>query len=195
MRSVKIAPDPVFYYAAVAMEPGVAHIRLCRPGDEDALALVGQATFLDTFAGVLPGSDIVAHCRRQLAPSVFRSWLDGRARVWLAELQSSGAPIGYLVLTPPDLPVPNPSDADLEVKKIYLLHQFHGKGIGKQLMIEAEQYARSAGATRLLLGVYSRNDRAVAFYERFGFRRVSTRKFRVGDHDYDDFVLAKDLND
>jgi len=115
--------------------------------------------------------------------------------VWLAELHPSGAPIGYLVLAPPTLPVQDPSDGDLEVKKIYLLNQFHGKGIGKQLMLEAEQYARDAGATRLLLGVYSRNDRAVAFYERFGFRHVGTRKFRVGEHDYDDFVLAKDLND
>lgn len=170
-----------------------ARIRLCRPGDEDALALVGQATFLETFAGVLPGSDIVAHCRGQHAPSVYRSWLDSGARVWLAEADPSGAPVGYLVLAPASLPVENPAAGDLEVKRIYLLQQFHGKGIGLQLMIEAEQHARSVGATRLLLGVYSRNDRAVAFYERFGFERVGTRRFRVGEHDYDDFVLSMDL--
>ena len=29
-------------------------IRPCVPGDEAALALVGQATFLETYAGVLP---------------------------------------------------------------------------------------------------------------------------------------------
>lgn len=171
-----------------------ARIRLCRPGDEDALALVGQATFLETFAGVLPGSDIVAHCRGQHAPSVYRSWLDSGARVWLAEADPSGAPIGYLVLAPASLPIENPTDRDLEVKRIYLLQQFHGTGIGKRLMIAAEQHAREIGATRLLLGVYSRNDRAVAFYERLGFRRVGTRLFRVGEHDYDDFVLSMDLS-
>jgi ribosomal protein S18 acetylase RimI-like enzyme len=170
-----------------------ARIRLCGPGDEDALALVGQATFLETFAGVLPGSDIVAHCREQHAPSVYRSWLDGGARVWLAEADPSGAPIGYLVLAPASLPVESPSDGDLEVKRIYLLHQFHGRRIGKQLMIEAERHAREAGATRLLLGVYSRNDHAVAFYERFGFRQVGTRRFHVGEHDYDDFVMSMEL--
>lgn len=171
----------------------VARIRLCRPGDEDALALVGQATFLETFAGVLPGSDIVAHCRRQHAPSVYRSWLDSGAHVWLAEADCSGAPIGYLVLAPASLPVTNPSDRDLEVKRIYLLHQFHGRGIGKELMLAAEQRARETGATRLLLGVYSRNARAVEFYERYGFRRIGTRRFRVGEHEYDDFVLSMEL--
>lgn len=174
------------------MDPDVARIRVCRPGDEDALALVGQATFLETFAGVLPGADIVAHCRGQHAPSVYRSWLEGGAHIWLAEAPS-GAPIGYLVLAPASLPVQNPSDRDLEVKRIYLLRQFHGKGIGKQLMIEAEKHSRSVGVTRLLLGVYSRNDGAVAFYERYGFRRVGTRQFRVGEHDYHDFVLSMDL--
>jgi ribosomal protein S18 acetylase RimI-like enzyme len=171
-----------------------ARIRLCRTGDEDALSLVGQATFLETFAGVLPGSDIVAHCRGQHAPAVYRSWLDGGAAVWLAEAESSEAPIGYLVLAPASLPVPDPGDHDLEVKRIYLLDQFRGKGIGTQLMIAAETHARHLGATRLLLGVYSRNDRAVAFYEQFGFRRVGTRRFRVGAHDYDDFVLSMDLH-
>ena len=170
-----------------------ARIRICGPGDEDALALVGQATFLETFAGIIRGSDIVAHCRAQHAASVYRSWLDGGARVWLAEMDPSGAPIGYLVLASASLPVESPSDRDLEVKRIYLLQQFHGKGIGKQLMMEAEQHARGAAAARLLLGVYSRNDRAVAFYERFGFRRIGTRRFRVGEHDYDDLVLSMDL--
>ena len=172
----------------------VARIRLCRPGDEEVLALVGQATFLETFAGILPGSDIVAHCRRQHAPAVYRSWLDGDARVWLAEAEPSGAPVGYLVLAPASLPVPDSNEGDLEVKRIYLLDRFRGQGIGQRLMIAAETHARDVGAPRLLLGVYSRNDRAVTFYERFGFRRVGTRRFRVGEHDYDDFVLSMDLH-
>ena len=174
------------------MEPDVAHIRVCRPGDEDALALVGQATFLETFAGVLPGSDIMAHCHRQHAPSVYRSWLEGDARIWLAEAPA-GAPIGYLVLCSASLPIENPSDRDLEVKRIYLFQRFHGQGIGKRLMIEAANHARRVGAARLLLGVYSGNDRAVTFYERFGFTRVGTREFRVGEHEYHDFVMAMDL--
>lgn len=38
-------------------------IRPCVAGDEAALALVGQATFLETYAGVLPAGDILSHCK------------------------------------------------------------------------------------------------------------------------------------
>ena len=42
-------------------------IRECGPADAQALALVGQATFLQSYADDLPGADILAHCREHLA--------------------------------------------------------------------------------------------------------------------------------
>ena len=79
-------------------------LRSCVPGDEEALALVGAATFLETFAGLLTGPDILAHCRVQHAASQYAAWLaDAKYRLCLAEL--NGAPVGFVVLSPPDLPV------------------------------------------------------------------------------------------
>jgi ribosomal protein S18 acetylase RimI-like enzyme len=60
-------------------------------------------------------------------------------------------------------------------------------------MDRATQTAKEAGANRLLLAVYSRNGRALAFYGRNGFKQVGTRVFHVGDNGYDDYVLAKAL--
>jgi ribosomal protein S18 acetylase RimI-like enzyme len=53
--------------------------------------------------------------------------------------------------------------------------------------------AWAAGARRLLLGVYGRNRRAIAFYARQGFIQVGVRKFEVGANTYDDLVLALGL--
>ena len=50
--------------------------------------------------------------------------------------------------------------------------------------------ARAAGARRLLLGVYSRNAPALAFYARCGFVRAGERTFRVGGSDYHDYLLS-----
>jgi ribosomal protein S18 acetylase RimI-like enzyme len=170
------------------------HVRACAQGDEHALALVGQATFLEAFAGVLSGEDILLHCATQHAPAIYKSWLvDGRARVWLAEIEPGNAPVGYLVVAPASLPLSDLRDADIEVKRIYLLHRVQGTGLGKRLMQEAIGHAVRVGSRRLLLGVYGRNDRAIAFYERLGFTRVGTRRFRVGNHDYDDLILGLDL--
>ncbi|HEY0661605.1 MAG TPA: GNAT family N-acetyltransferase [Lysobacter sp.] len=169
-------------------------IRACVAGDEEALALVGQASFLETFAGILDGADILAHCAGQHAGQVYRAWLaDERVRMWVAQAKPGDAPVGYLVLAPAALPVAGPRADDLEIKRIYLLHRFQGGGIGKRLMAEAVQEARRRGCGRLLLGVYADNLDAIAFYERCGFSRVGERRFRVGNNEYQDAVLGLDL--
>jgi ribosomal protein S18 acetylase RimI-like enzyme len=169
-------------------------VRLCGPGDEKALSLVGQATFLEAFAGILSGEDILLHCANQHSPDIYKQWLgDARASTWLAEFQPGDAPVGYLVAAPASLPLPGLRQDDVEVKRIYLLHRVQGAGVGMRLMNEAVNFAARSGSRRLLLGVYEKNDRAIAFYERFGFTRIGTRRFRVGRNDYDDLILGFDI--
>ncbi|MFC3550478.1 GNAT family N-acetyltransferase [Lysobacter cavernae] len=170
-------------------------IRPCVPGDEEALALLGAATFLETFAGILDGGDILAHCRSQHAAAVYAGWLArDDADVWVAQTAVGAAPVGYAVLTPAALPVPDPQPDDLELKRIYLLHRFHGGGLGARLMQAAIDVARERGSRRLLLGVYAKNERALAFYARCGFARLGERRFRVGANEYEDAVLGLPLH-
>ncbi len=165
--------------------------RICALGDESALSLVAQASFLETFAGIIDGKDILVHCANQHSESVYRSWLaSDDTKIWIAEISPGGAPVGYLVLTSPHLPIADPRADDLEIKRIYLLHAFQGTGIGKRLMQEALADARARDCRRLLLGVYSQNANAIAFYEKLGFVKVGTRRFKVGSSYYDDYVFA-----
>ena len=169
---------------------GEVNIRRATLGDEAALSLVGQATFLETFAGVLDGAAIVGHCAGAHGAARYRDWLeDPPARAWRVEAPAGGAPVGYLVVAPPDLAVANP-DEDLELKRIYLLGRYQGNGAGKRLLAQAVEFARASGAARLLLGVYAGNDAARGFYLRQGFSHVAERTFHVGGKAYDDHVLA-----
>lgn len=169
-------------------------IRVAQPGDEARLSLVGRATFLESYADLLPAADILAHTEQHHAPGVYADWLsDPRYRCWLVETGPGLAPVGYLVLSPPDLPVADLTAKDLEIKRIYLLHRYQRRGVGRELMAQATQYARDAGYTRLLLGVYSRNEAALAFYARIGFHRVGERQFRVGAGEYYDHILGINL--
>ena len=118
---------------------------------------------------------------------------DAQSAVWIAEVDPGRAPVGYLVLTAPDLPLAGVGPRDLEVKRIYLLHRFQGGGIGARLMSEARAHAIARGCRRLLLGVYGRNAAAIGFYERLGYRHLGTRQFKVGENTYDDVVLGLDL--
>jgi ribosomal protein S18 acetylase RimI-like enzyme len=171
-----------------------ASLRRCTPGDETALALVGQATFLETFAGVLGGKDIVAHCVNAHAPELYRSWLvDSHYALWIVEASPDQAPIGYMVVAPPQLPLPDIAD-DLELKRIYLLSKFQRGGLGGRLVSTAIAYSKFVHARRLLLGVHAHNRSAIGFYGHFGFRKIGTRQFHIGGHDYDDDIMGSLLN-
>ena len=168
-------------------------IRSCQARDAAALSLVGQATFLETYSGVLPVADIVSHCQTQHGLPYYQSALaKPRNRLWLAEVAPGQAPVGFAMMCPPDLPVAT-TGTDVELRRIYLLHRFHGSRLGARLMEAALDWARSQGFARVLLGVYGGNARAIAFYTHQGYARVGVRQFQVGAALYDDLVLAKAL--
>lgn len=172
----------------------IVDIREALPGDEQALALVGGATFLESYANVLDGGDIVAHCALHHTPEAYARWLaDPVCNVWLAVVRGNDAPVGYALLTPADVPTADPHPADLELRRIYLFRCFQGHGAGRAMVDLAIAAARSRGAGRLLLGVYQQNERAIGFYRHLGFAVVGTRRFRVGGREYDDFVLGLNL--
>ena len=166
-------------------------LRRARPGDAPALALVASATFLDTYATVLSGADIVAHCTTKNSIAVFEDWLaDPATVVTLAEYEPGHAPIGYTVLTAPDFPIET-GPADIELRRIYLMKQAQGTGLGAALMTRALEDAAAAARTRVLLGVWDQNTRARAFYERHGFAVIGARQFTVGTTPHDDPIYAR----
>ncbi|GAB5350162.1 N-acetyltransferase family protein [Alteriqipengyuania sp. 357] len=166
---------------------GTAVVREATSGDVDRLSLVASATFLETFAGMISGEALVAHCTKRHAPDYLARLLGEGARAWLAEVDN--APVGYALLTAPELDAAQ--DGDVELKKIYLLSRFHGSGIAARLFDAVIAAAR--GHARLLLGVKDDNRRAIAFYTKQGFHQIGTRRFDVGGTLYDDVVLALDL--
>lgn len=168
-------------------------IRRAVPADAERLAHIGVATFIDSYTFDIDGAAMVAHCTRQHSRAVYEAWLaDPAASVWLAEYAATGAPVGYAVNCPPDLPV-EILPGDIELKRIYVLSRFHGSGAGLRLMLAAAEDAKARGAPRLLLGTYQDNHRAVAFYRKHGFTHAGTRQFQVGDTLYDDIVMARQL--
>lgn len=57
----------------------------------------------------------------------------------------------------------------LELKRLYVLKEQHGKGIAQQLMDFTITFAREQGYEILWLGVWEHNIRAQKFYKKYGF--------------------------
>ena len=168
------------------------HIRPAVPGDEYALGVVGAATFLESYTEIIPGPDLVRHCREQHAPEVYKTYItsnDPNYACWIAESTATQAPIGYAVTSSVEAPTEG-QPGDIELKRIYVFSKYHGTGTGRELMMSALKHAREIGAKRMLLGTYDQNHRAVAFYQRAGFEKVGERQFPVGDQVFNDVVMG-----
>lgn len=158
----------------------------------DGLALIGSATFLETFADAVDTQSMVAYCAKEHCASAYRKYLDQpQAAAWLAETATGNGPVGYALLCAGDLPVIE--RGDLELKRIYTFSRFHGAGVGGRLFACALDHAAAAGAKRLVLSVYAGNERAIAFYRKQGFSRIAALGFKVNDQEYENLALAKTL--
>ena len=169
-------------------DPAEVKVRRALAEDAQRLSLVASATFLETFAVVLDGNALVGHCAKSCSTDHFVEVLEAGGKAWLAE--ANGAPVGYALLTTPELEAAR--EGDIELKKIYLLSRFHGGGTARALFDAA--LAAAQGHQRLLLGVKDDNNRAIAFYRKQGFDQIGTRQYDVGGTLYDDIVMARDLN-
>ncbi len=175
--------------------------RQCSAADAATLALVGAATFLEAFAGRLPGAAILGHCARNHTEAAYAGFLaQPTSHAWLAEAQPGGAPVGYALLTSPDFSADLLQPGDAELKRIYVFSMFYrdasrigGTTAGQQLMDLAIAQATRQTSRRLLLGVHRENARALAFYKRNQFLPVGVRTFQVGPSTFDDLVLARQL--
>ena len=189
-------------------------LRRATESDADALALVGAATFLEAFTWMLPGADIVAHCRAQHTAEAYRGYLaKPETRILLAEAVPGGAPVGYAMLAAPELPTFAVRATDIELKRIYVFTRFRSSAVqviafsqataqleaipglrtGQALMNAAVDEARAMGCNRLLLGTHAGNLQAIAFYRRNGFEDAGTRTFQVGSQVCCDLIMAKTL--
>ena len=168
-------------------------IRRAGTDDTAALALIGAATFLESYAHFIGVADMLAHVRDKNSAAAYDAFArDPDCALWIAELPATAAPVGYALLTPPDLPVET-GPGDIELRRIYLLSKWQGEGLGRRLIEGVIDQSRAMGKRRLLIGVYSGNEGAIGFYERMGCEMAGTRRFAVGDAVFDDLIFGMAL--
>lgn len=88
-----------------------------------------------------------------------------RGGVFLTVLDSDGALIGCGGLYPLD-------NGEAEIRKMYLLPGARRQGLGRRLLRELIEAARSRGFSRIVLETASVLKEAIALYESFGFEKT-----------------------
>ncbi|NAW51791.1 GNAT family N-acetyltransferase [Elizabethkingia argentiflava] len=81
----------------------------------------------------------------------------------------------------------------LEIERIYVLQEYHGKKVGQVLYEKAIKVAYEKEAIYVWLGVWEENRRAMRFYEKNGFVEFDKHIFKLGDDEQTDIMMKKFL--
>ena len=168
------------------------NIRYGTVADAQLLSELGAKTFSDTFAKDNTPENLAAYLKSSFSPEIQRKELAEPEVIFLIT-EYEGIPIGYaqLILDSKDEVITGLHP--LEIRRIYASQAHLGKGVGKELMQATMHEAQRRGCDCIWLGVWEKNQRAIDFYEKWGFRKVSTHIFSVGDDPQTDFIMELKL--
>lgn len=149
------------------------------PADVAQLAAIGAQTFTETFGHLYSPADHAAFLANDHSPAAVAALLAKPHAA--ARLAFDGDDVaGYAVVAPNALPHVPDDLATLELKRLYLLKRWHGRGLADPLIAWAEDHARATGHAATSLSVFSDNARGKAFYRRHGYVHMGDYHFMVG---------------
>lgn len=152
--------------------------RPATPDDARALAAFAAQSFIDTFAHLYPPEDLEAYLAKSYAMGVIAAELaDPDVRYALA-LQGD-AIVGYSMWGPVELKAEHSVNA-WELYRLYVDGKVKGAGVARKLMDDVIAAVRVAGGDEIWLSVWENNERAQAFYRRYGFEHIGEHEFMVG---------------
>lgn len=161
-------------------------ITIRRIGTNDAdialLASLARQTFYDTFKDTCTAEDMQSFLGEYYRESIFRRELsDTSFYFFFAEIDKK--PVGYFLFKEDyeGLPLMKQWKA-LQLKRIYVDKEYHGKGIAQKMMDYIIEYARQLQYEAIWLGVWEHNLRAQKFYEKYEFVYSGyTHDFPIGN--------------
>ena len=161
--------------------------------DAAALAELAARTFRETFADGSAPEDMALHLAAAYGtPQQWRELADPDITTLLVEFD--GHLTGYAQVRSGVTPECVKGESPVEVWRFYIAQPWHGRGLAQALMHKVDLEAWRRGARTLWLGVWERNARAIAFYQKSGFVEVGSHVFMVGTDAQIDRILVRALS-
>ena len=103
---------------------------------------------------------------------------------------SDGNPAGFAKVKKHSLNYQVESGAQMELQKIYILPEFHGNGLGSALMNSVFILAQELKPDIIWLDTHISNFKAIAFYEKRGFKKYGKHSFIIGTQTFEYHVMT-----
>lgn len=168
------------------------NIKKCTLEDSRTLQEVSYETFDETFKDQNSPENIKAYLDRAFNIKQLKNELtNDSSHFYFVYFNNEVA--GYLKVNTNDAQSEKMDDDSLEIERIYIKNKFQKNGLGKVLLDKAIEIAMDHNKKTIWLGVWEKNENAIAFYKKLGFEQIGVHSFHMGDEEQMDFIMTKTL--
>ncbi len=152
------------------------------------LQKIGKETFAETFTEHNTKEDLDKYLEESFSNEKLSAEITNpHSSFYFAEEDEKV--IGYLKINFGDAQTEVKDNKALEIERIYVLQDFHGKKIGQALFEKAIAIATEMKVNYVWLGVWEQNHKALQFYKKNGFVPFDTHIFKLGNDEQTDIMM------
>ena len=147
-----------------------------RTASEDDIPVIQDLSsriWREHYPGIITHEQINYMLERMYAADVIRDEIANQGVQYVLVVENS-EPIGFIAY------VNEPARQAVKISKLYIFPSRHGKGIGRKALLYVQEDAVRQGTKILYLFVNKNNRKAIAAYERFGFKKAEAVVTDIG---------------
>jgi ribosomal protein S18 acetylase RimI-like enzyme len=157
-----------------------------------ALQQIGRQTFSETFAESNSAENMAKYLEEAYSYEKLSAELNELNSFFYFAMLDEKV-IGYLKLNNGGSQTELKDNDAVEIERIYVLKEFHGKKVGQLLFNKAIEVAKAQHAAYVWLGVWEENKKAIQFYTKNGFVEFDQHVFVLGDEAQTDIMMKLQL--
>ncbi|MBM7571702.1 GNAT family N-acetyltransferase [Aquibacillus albus] len=167
-------------------------ITKCNRDNLQILQEISMETFNDTFKGQNSPENMKAYLEKAFNFKQLEEELSNISSEFFF-VYFNNEVAGYLKVNTNDAQSEEMGDNSIEIERIYIKNQYQKHGLGKYLLNKAIEIAMELNKKEIWLGVWEKNENAIAFYKRMGFVQTGAHSFYMGDEEQTDYIMIKKL--
>ena len=167
-------------------------IRIANIDDAETIADLSRKTFYDTFAPFNTPENMELFLREQFTRVTLMEEVKNPFNLFYLAYDGDEL-AGYVKLREHKFSRDPAIKNSLEIARLYATLNMIGKGVGKKLMQLSINLAVEKKKEMVWLAVWEKNQRALDFYEKWGFKIFDRQVFVLGTELQKDWVMRKML--
>lgn len=160
--------------------------------DLEKLQNIGRITFKETFSESNSEENMKNYLEEAFSDEKLIAELNNKDSEFYFALLNDKV-IGYLKVNFGESQTELKDSKSLEIERIYVLAEFHGKSVGQILYNKAIEISKLKSSEYVWLGVWEENLRAISFYKKNGFVEFDKHTFVLGNDKQTDIMMKMKL--